>query len=539
MMNKPTSSDIFDINKKTGALILGKNRLDDYATKYLTRHYKKALETPMPLPVEEILQMVGLTVKEMSLSRNLDIFGCCLLLDGEVEVYDRKQGIYKTMSFPAGTVLIDPDSEAMYGKGAKRNTLIHEALHWEKDKAYFEILAIKNAAVAEKLYPIMCRQSETFYEPPEGKKTKENEVRWLEWQAHRLAPRVLMPKDMFVQKAEELIQEQTESCDDLVDKLADFFEVSRSSVKIRLIEVKMRSRLMNMPDYKDVFREQEQKEYIAISTNEAFDLLYQNEILSNWIETNHMVFADGYFVIADKKFVTVKDGQLHLTKRAKSNLSACTINICEQYIVSRKVIDKENCGGYTVLFNASGVDQRLLLFHPKYQAGFQSYLKNEEEKGNYSALSDVSDSDIYDSVVAGLFEEMDDKKKEFLRKLSDPFTTLCQCLWYWFETHGLRYPDSFWNATRLHRNYHTDIKNNKKNNMSRDMLMAICVGLKFDLRMTLKVFDKAKIVLDEYSEPDKTYITILDRAPGLDIDEFNEILIRRKIKELGTSTKEI
>lgn len=75
--------------------------------------------------------------------------------------------------------------------------------------------------------------------------------------------------------------------------------------------------------------------------------------------------------------------------------------------------------------------------------------------------------------------------------------------------------------------------------MSRDMLMAICVGLKFYLRMTLKVFDKAKIVLDEYSEPDKTYITILDRAPGLDIDEFNEILIRRKIKELGTSTKEI
>ena len=47
------------------------------------------------------------------------------------------------------------------------------------------------------LYPIMCRQSETFYEPPEGKKTKENEVKWLEWQAHRLAPRVLMPFEMF------------------------------------------------------------------------------------------------------------------------------------------------------------------------------------------------------------------------------------------------------------------------------------------------------------------------------------------------------
>lgn len=29
MTNKPTSSDIFDINKKTGALILGKNRIGD------------------------------------------------------------------------------------------------------------------------------------------------------------------------------------------------------------------------------------------------------------------------------------------------------------------------------------------------------------------------------------------------------------------------------------------------------------------------------------------------------------------------------
>ena len=43
MMNKPTSSDIFDINKKTGALILGKNRLDDYATKYLARHCKLSM----------------------------------------------------------------------------------------------------------------------------------------------------------------------------------------------------------------------------------------------------------------------------------------------------------------------------------------------------------------------------------------------------------------------------------------------------------------------------------------------------------------
>ena len=80
MTSRPTSSDIYDVNKKTGALILGKNRLDDYATKFLTRHCKEALTTPMPLPVEKILQEVGLTVKEVSLSETWTflVAACCL-----------------------------------------------------------------------------------------------------------------------------------------------------------------------------------------------------------------------------------------------------------------------------------------------------------------------------------------------------------------------------------------------------------------------------------------------------------------------------
>lgn len=41
MMNRPTFSDVYDINPKTGALILGKNRLDDYATKFLNKYCKK------------------------------------------------------------------------------------------------------------------------------------------------------------------------------------------------------------------------------------------------------------------------------------------------------------------------------------------------------------------------------------------------------------------------------------------------------------------------------------------------------------------
>ena len=81
-MKRITSSDIFDINKKTGALILGKNRLDDYATKFLTKYCKQALVEPMPLPVDDILKEMGLKVQEVSLSTNLDVFDvvCYLIL---------------------------------------------------------------------------------------------------------------------------------------------------------------------------------------------------------------------------------------------------------------------------------------------------------------------------------------------------------------------------------------------------------------------------------------------------------------------------
>ncbi|MDW7797137.1 hypothetical protein SCQ32_09160 [Streptococcus canis] len=204
-MKRKTTSDIYDIDKKTGALIIGKNRLDDYALKFLNKYCKEALETPMPIPVSRIIEKMELHVVEESLSENLDIFGCCLLLDSEVKVYDREKDTYYSKFYKKGTILIDPMSEEMYGSGSYRNTLTHEMIHWEKDKTFFEILEIKNRKVMEEAFPIMCRRSQTLYAPAEGKRTKKAQLEWLEWQAHKLAPRILMPKHNFKVKALELI----------------------------------------------------------------------------------------------------------------------------------------------------------------------------------------------------------------------------------------------------------------------------------------------------------------------------------------------
>ena len=339
-MKRITSSDIFDINKKTGALILGKNRLDDYATKFLTKYCKQALVEPMPLPVDDILKDMGLKVQEASLSTNLDVFGCCLLLDSSVDIYNHSSKEYTPTSFKAGTILIDPLSEAFYGEGSKRNTLIHEAIHWEKDKRYFEILEIKNKTASEKLYPILCRQSETFFTPSEGKNTKENEVKWLEWQAHRLAPRILMPKNSFKKKALEYIEKLKRqendsclSCDNLIEELSKFFIVSRSSVKYRLLEVGLEKVISEFEDYEIIYEEiKNENDFVKISPEEAIKLLIENSSLQKWVRNGRFVFAEGYFVLAEKQYVIKKEGRLKLTPKAKGNLSKCVINIREHRI---------------------------------------------------------------------------------------------------------------------------------------------------------------------------------------------------------------
>ena len=174
MDKRPSPSDVFDINKKTGALILGANRLDDYATKFLVKYCKDALVNPMPLPVEDMIKNAELKIETASLSKDLDVFGCCLLLDGYVEIYNSETDEYISEFYPAGTLLFDPNSEWAYGEGCKRNTLIHEMLHWEKDRTYFLILERKNKKAKEQLYPIMCRQTRTNFEPANGKKTKQH-----------------------------------------------------------------------------------------------------------------------------------------------------------------------------------------------------------------------------------------------------------------------------------------------------------------------------------------------------------------------------
>lgn len=518
-MKRKTPSDVYDINHKTGALVIGKNRLDDYAAKFLNKYCKEALIKPMPIPVEDIINKMNLVVKEERLSSNLDIFGCCLLVDGEIKVYNPETNEYMEKFFEQGTIVIDSLAAEVYGEGSKRNTLIHESLHWEKDKTFFEILRIKNKKLTEEVYPIMLRQSERFYEPPKRNQTKENEVMWLEWQAHKLAPRILMPFSTLKEKALELISREAITCDEIIQELSAFFKVSRESTKYRLFEVGLEKELSNISDFDRIFEDQLSKnEFIKLSYTDAFKMIEKNELLSNWIDEGKFVFVDGYFVIANQEYIVFKDGKLSLSAKAKRNLKRCVINIrVKRYIehgINRKKV--------AFLLKDDGVDKRFYLFKPEDQTHLNREITPDELYGYFSDSLDKEN--IEDEI-------------EFERLITDPQTTLCECLWYSFKKNDWMLPEKFNEETELHKNYHGRIKRNNYNNMGKDILWPICIGLKYSVRTIQKIFKKSDNKLKEFEEPDRLYILILEKMPGINLRDFNSILEKRNMKVLGSDIR--
>jgi Zn-dependent peptidase ImmA (M78 family) len=80
-------------------------------------------------------------------------------------------------------------------------------------------------------------------EPDENLQDEWTDEDWMEWQANGIAPRILMPKYMFIQAADNFRRELSGIGNSYVlnyklkDKLAEFFQVSKQSAGIRMQEL--------------------------------------------------------------------------------------------------------------------------------------------------------------------------------------------------------------------------------------------------------------------------------------------------------------
>lgn len=482
---------------------LGRRGLEGYASYLVAALAPEAGHRPMAFPLAKVYGDLGLQVVEARLSSAAEIMASCLLTEGPVQVFGPAGP--EARHFPAGTVLIDPRVRA-YGLGAWRNSLAHELVHWIKDRP-------RLFGDGTRPTPPLCRvldQGRRAGPPP-------SVLGRLEWEAHRLAPRVLMPWKPFGQALREALP-GAKSCQGLLDDLAGLFQVSRASAALRIGELGYQPVLAHFADSGHFYPPSSPpRSYVPVSRPEAEALLARDPALRDRVRQGDVVFVfDGYFVKKDPAFLC-RDGagKLRVKSVAPDFLARCALNIRE--LPGRPYGWEDPATAWLMQRTQDHIDKRLLIYHPDFQA--DDFLDPEE---------------AYEAVQRALSSLDEEEEKACLRIITDPDLTLCQTLARLMALQGWKYPRQFEEETRLHKNYFGRIQRDAYNNMGKDKLMALCVGLKLNLYLTVHLFRKAGYVLHRYQDPDRTYLKILEHAPGLPFDDFNGILRQSHLQELGT-----
>jgi len=312
--------------------IISKNQLDDIAEGFLKKYYPKALTVPMKVPPKKIAEIMGLKIVQVHITKTGIIFGQIYFSDSITKIYDVSTDTYKKVKVKRGTILIDPDVFFMRNVGSLNNTIIHECVHWELHKKFFELESLYNREARG----ISCQVIEGA--KPESNRTP---LDWMEWQANALAPRILMPKSTTKQKIEEFIIKHKDSKTTshslyavVISELAEFFDVSKVAAKIRMIDLgyKQAMGIFNYIDEKYVpshsFDEDALKNNQTFSIN-AHDLLYEyavKPVLKEMINSGNFIYVDSHVCINHSKYVEFNsDGSARLTEYARSHIDECCL----------------------------------------------------------------------------------------------------------------------------------------------------------------------------------------------------------------------
>lgn len=199
---------------------------DTIAEEFLQIYCEEALLKPMAVPIEHIAKNeLGLDVQYICLSEELDIYGMTLFTDGIVEVYNPEEGLYDAKMFKKKTVLIDPEAVKKTNIGCRNNTLAHECVHWYKHRLYYKM---QQYTLPRQAKHCKCKVSDLT------NMTEEESI--MEAQAVGIAPRILMPKHTFIEAAEGVGIIPGKENRSAIAQLAQLFDVSMQSVRIRLNE---------------------------------------------------------------------------------------------------------------------------------------------------------------------------------------------------------------------------------------------------------------------------------------------------------------
>ena len=318
--------------------------LEKEAEVFLKKYCPKALKEPMPIPIDDILMNLALEFYFAPLSSN--VFGMTYFREADVDLIDSETGqVIPEQHIEAGTILINPDVFFMRNVGSLNNTIIHECLHWDRHRKFFELQKLLNTD----LRALSCSVTEN----QNGKRTGlDGALQWMEWQCNALTPRVLMPKETTRTKLNQILVElkkewpdvpDSERMQEAINRLADFFKVSKIAAKLRAIELGFTTAIgvFNYVDgtYLPSFSFNPQ----ALNKDETFIISDQNAtfeacvdpVSKSKLESGAYVYVDHVFCIDDEKYIEQdENGDMTLTEYARQHMDECCLKFKNNFKTS-------------------------------------------------------------------------------------------------------------------------------------------------------------------------------------------------------------
>lgn len=314
--------------------IIKHDELDGIASIFLKENYGIDSENATPVRIDPFLlaERMGLKIQFLHITKDASVFGRCYFCEHETELYDPDTDSFYKKVIPEKTILVDETAYFLRTIGSSNNTIIHECVHWDKHRKAFALVKLYSDDVSS----IGCRVVGGI------SGHEKDAFGIMEWQANVLTPRIQMPMTMFKKKVNSLISEVRAETNEyemiaiiepLIDRVADFFGVSRTAAKIRMVEAGWDEAIgaFNYVDghYVQPHKSQrrlEKDQTFTISETDAGILAFTDQTVRKALDSGRYLYVDGHFVLNSSLYVLFdEETGSQLTHYALTHMDECCL----------------------------------------------------------------------------------------------------------------------------------------------------------------------------------------------------------------------
>lgn len=312
--------------------------LEDIADAFFERYCLDAIYNEYQFPYNYVMRKMKIQAVESTLPDH--VFGRMYFKPTTIKYWRNYYRLPKTEiegEVPSGTMVINKEHHFMGAYGSALNTIAHELIHWDMHQKFFEILSLLDVDANQ----LSCEVTPQV--PDDSMSGIQKAIWWAEWQANNLAPRIVMPRALFLDVLAQCYDDnftpvfyQGEHLETALEKTAELFGVSKYDAKVRAIQLGVMEAEGTM-----LYSE---KHYVypisfkrsSLGKNQTFSidqkgynkLLNTNQEFADLIHQGLFVYAECFVVQNDPLYVKVSDyphmeGVLVLTDYARENADEC------------------------------------------------------------------------------------------------------------------------------------------------------------------------------------------------------------------------